>query len=428
MLSRGRRMGKVKMEKLQGSRIARQALERTVALIDRFGSRLVGSDACRHTADALHAELANYADKAVKESFWLHPGAFLGWIRILVVLYPVSLVFLWMDLPLISLLLTSAGILVMVLEFFLYKEIIDPIYPKVEGVNVYGTIEPEGEVRHTFLFSGHHDSARVFNFFTNKPSLYIFRIGFGLGLYFVQLAVALARTVGAMIEGSLFSVSIPPVFYLIAVIILTLGFPLVAHLWFFASKEGTPGAGDNLIASSMALELARYLSLQKQNGHPLKHTRVIVASFDGEEAGLRGSRAFFTKHAPDFAGQSVWNFNVDCPYDAKDLFFLTSDINGSVKLSQRMATECVNISHSMGYDAFSQPIAFLTGGTDAAEAAKVGVEAVTLMAMPWGNKGRNSVYHTPNDLPDAIDVLAVEETLSIAIKFIERLEADEIIL
>ena len=154
----------------------------------------------------------------------------------------------------------------------------------------------------------------------------------------------------------------------------------------------------------------------------------MLVSFDGEEAGLRGSRAFFSKHASDFAGQSVWNLNVDCPYDAKDLFFLTSDINGSVKLSQRMATECVNISHSMGYDTFSQPIAFLTGGTDAAEAAKVGVDAVTLMAMPWGNKGRNSVYHTPNDLPEAIDPLAVEETLSIAIKFIERLEIDDIIL
>ena len=76
-----------------------------------------------------------------------------------------------------------------------------------------------------------------------------------------------------------------------------------------------------------------------------------------------------------------------------------------------------------GIEAFSQPIAFLTGGTDAAEAAKAGLEAVTLMAMPWGNKERASVYHTPDDLPEAIDPKAVEQTLSIAIRFIEHVDA-----
>ena len=80
----------------------------------------------------------------------------------------------------------------------------------------------------------------------------------------------------------------------------------------------------------------------------------------------------------------------------------------------------------MGYDAFSQPIAFLTGGTDAAEAAKIGVEAVTLMAMPWGNKERAAVYHTPDDVPSAIDPVAVEETLSIAIRFIEKVDQNEL--
>ena len=79
----------------------------------------------------------------------------------------------------------------------------------------------------------------------------------------------------------------------------------------------------------------------------------------------------------------------------------------------------------MGYEAFSQPIAFLTGGTDSAEASKAGCEAVSLMAMPWDNKDRNQVYHTPADLPDAIDPLAVEETLSIAIRFIGQVDSGE---
>jgi hypothetical protein len=43
--------------------------------------------------------------------------------------------------------------------------------------------------------------------------------------------------------------------------------------------------------------------------------------------------------------------------------------------------------------------------------------------LPWGNKDRASVYHTPDDLPEAIDPKAVEQTLSIAIRFIEHVDA-----
>ncbi len=62
-------------------------------------------------------------------------------------------------------------------------------------------------------------------------------------------------------------------------------------MWFFASNKRTSGAGNNFIASTMALEIGRYYS---QN--TLKHTRIIIASFDAEEEGLRGSRAFAKKY------------------------------------------------------------------------------------------------------------------------------------
>ncbi len=42
--------------------------------------------------------------------------------------------------------------------------------------------------------------------------------------------------------------------------------------------------------------------------------------------------------------------------------------------------------------------------------------------MPWANEGPSSVYHTPQDTVDAIDEKAVEQTISIAIKFIEHLD------
>jgi hypothetical protein len=411
------------MEKLQAGKMAKEALKLTKALVDKHGPRLVGSEACMNTAKDLQEELAKHCDSTQADRFILHPGAFLGWIRMMVVLYPIALGFLWFKLPLPAFLLGLLGIVAMVYEFFLYKELIDPFFAPATGVNIHGVIEPEKEVRQTVVFSGHHDSARIFNFYSKNPKLYIFKVMGALGSFIALFAFAFGWTLLALGSGTLLAAGFPSGAPLIPLLLLTVMLPVVANLWFFASDEGTPGAGDNLIACAMAVELSRYFSRNKDNGFPLAHTRLIFASFDGEEAGLRGARAFYSKYKDQLLATPTWNFNVDCPYFAKDLFFLTSDINGSVKLSQEMATKCVTIARSMGFEAKSQPIAFLTGGTDAAEAAKVGIRAVSLMAMPWETNEVGAVYHTPRDLPESIEPLVVEETLSIAIRFIEQTDA-----
>jgi len=416
-------MTKVRMEKLQAGKMAKEALLLTKALVDKHGPRLVGSEACKNTAMDLQDELSKHCDSTQADRFSLHPGAFLGWIKLMVVLYPIALGFLWFRLPLFSFLLSLVGMLSMIFEFFLYRELLDPFFPSVTGVNVHGVIEPEKEVRQTVIFSGHHDSARVFNFYAKNPKLYIFKVMGALGSFIGLFLIAFVWMVYDLGPRTLFATGGPAGISLAILLLLTAMLPVVANLWFFASDEGTPGAGDNLISCAMAVQLSRYFSRNKDNGIPLAHTRLIFASFDGEEAGLRGARAFYAKYKNQLVTTPTWNFNVDCPYFAKDLFFLTSDINGSVKLSQEMATKCVTIARSMGFEAKSQPVAFLTGGTDAAEAAKVGIHAVSLMAMPWETNEVGAVYHTPRDLPESIEPQVVEETLSIAIRFIEQTDA-----
>ena len=77
-------------------------------------------------------------------------------------------------------------------------------------------------------------------------------------------------------------------------------------MWFFASKKGTPGAGDNMIASQMAITIGRYFK-----DHPLSHTRIVMASFDAEEEGLRGARAFAKLHRQEFQQLPTTLLNVD---------------------------------------------------------------------------------------------------------------------
>ncbi len=64
------------------------------------------------------------------------------------------------------------------------------------------------------------------------------------------------------------------------------------------------GADDNASGTAALFALAKYLS-----GHPPEHS-VIFAAFDGEEAGLRGSRAFVA-HPPVDLAAIVVNVNVD---------------------------------------------------------------------------------------------------------------------
>lgn len=397
------------------TQMANNALAYTQELITRHGPRLAGSKADANAAQDLFERMRQDFDQARTHKFRAHPNAFLDWIKVLVGIYVFCLVLVWMQYPGLSALLLAAGLAIMVLEFFLYKEVIDPLFPKVTGTNVWGTIEPAGEVQQEVILSGHHDSARIFNFFIHQPELYSLRVMGGIGvfvLFFVYSVILLFLRPETL---ELWQITLNGIF--------TFFLLLVGQLWFFASDQGTPGAGDNLISSALAMQVGNYFQSQKAQGNPLQHTRVHVVSFDAEEAGLRGARAFFESHHDFFEARRTYVFNVDCPYYLKDTFFLTSDINTGVQLSTEMAERCVKIAHELGYPAKSKPITFLTGGTDAGEAAKYDIQATTLMAMPWDNSERASVYHTP-DTVDKVEPKAVEAVMGIAIGFIEQVDRE----
>lgn len=194
------------------------------------------------------------------------------------------------------------------------------------------------------------------------------------------------------------------------------------QLWFFASKKATPGAGDNLASTSMAIEALRHLAENKKAGKGLKHTRVKAISFDAEEEGLRGAYAYAKKHKAEFTKVPTYLYNIECLYYLEDMFFMTSDINCSVKLSNEFAESCAKSSKKLGYPSETKDITFLTGGTDAGELAKYGVHATTLMGMPWDNSERASVYHTPNDTIDKVDKKAVKAGLEIFFDIVNKFD------
>ncbi|MBE2221729.1 MAG: M28 family peptidase [Anaerolineae bacterium] len=396
---------------------AQRATTLTGKLIDTIGTRPSGSAASRQTADALKLEAESFADRAWTEDFEVHPKAFLGWIRILVILYVTAVILLWFQIYWLAAFLTTLGLVIMAAQFFLYRELLDRFFPKETGRNVLAVIEPVGEVKGQLLISGHHDSSFVFNFFANRPELYPARVMGGLGIYGLLLVVSWGLTIWQLAAGAAFSWN-----WLVTAVFSVL-FLWAVQLWWFASPDATPGAGDNLASSAAAWEALRLLAAQKANGQGLQHLRLIAASWDAEEAGLRGARAWV--HGQNSHVElPTWNLNLECLYNVDDLFLLTSDINGSVKLSEALSGRCQRLLVENGRSVDLHPIAFLTGGTDAAELAKGGAQATTFMGMLWSNDERGSVYHTPADTLDAVSEEALAVSIELALKLAADLDAE----
>ncbi|MFA6846266.1 MAG: M28 family peptidase [Sphaerochaetaceae bacterium] len=412
------------IETLKAGKLAKLALALTATLITQFGPRPTGSEACLATAQSLHDSYEEFCDKAFIDEIPLHSEAFYLWIKILVILYPSLLLLLWIGLPCIATAVLAFFVFYLVREAVLFKPLKERWTKAKKGRNVWAAIEPKGEVKKTVIFSGHHDSAPLFKYNRLEKLPYYKKVLFPLLLCLLLAIECVLQLLTEILTGQLFSLGLPPTSLTIFLAFLSLGFPFVLGLWDFVSKEGSPGAGDNLVSSCMTIELSRYFDWKRRSQEALDHTRLVFVSFDGEESGLRGSRMWFREHRELLKGSLMLNF--DCPYYADQIKFLDKDVNGSVQLSSRLAHQMVVLAQGMGYPAKSQSIPFFSGGTDAAEGARAGIESCTLTAVAWGDQRYPEVYHTAGDTVDAVEEKAIERAISLAVRFVELVDKDQL--
>lgn len=395
---------------------AKRVLEKTGEIIDFCGPRPTGSEACRKSAGMLEDLYKKGCDRVSLEAFSTHPASFLSFMKYYAVTYAVSLVLLILGggLVWVAALLLLVGTLLSLSQLVFYKEYFDFAHPKKSGVNVYGSIEPEGEVRQQIIVAGHHDSAFEFSFLASRfQKYYAIRITIGVVCYVALCAAVLAWAFWQAKTGQ------APGFSRAVIWLGILGSFFVLPFYRFLSGRLSPGAGDNLVASVMAGELAGIFGGAKKEGEPLlKHTRVIAASFDAEECGLRGSRDFVKRHKAELRALPTYVLNIDSIYQLAELKFLTSDLNGFTKLSQAMALQCRDTAEALGYGTALAPMVFGGGATDAAEFAAAGIPATTLLAMSTKHVREGLTYHTCADTVDAIEPAAVAAGLDVCYHYV----------
>ena len=170
---------------------ARYARDLVQAICTQVGPGMPGSPQERERAAMIKTELETHLgpEKVAVEEFTFAPGAFLG-SQLISSLFVLASALLNMSLGCLpgvspcvtavaALLFSTGAALLLILEFVMGFELVDPLFKKQQSLNVIGTLRKpgSGEVKRLLILSGHHDSALEFTWLRFTGYGYFFPAG-----------------------------------------------------------------------------------------------------------------------------------------------------------------------------------------------------------------------------------------------------------
>lgn len=384
------------------------------------GPGLPGSSQERERAYIIKKELESHlgVSNVEIEEFNVAPEAFLGSFPISAFLILIATLLnissehfrgiaTWIT-TIVALVFSISAVLLIVFEFILYFEIIDPFLKKKKSVNVIGKLcKPETKnVKHLLILSGHHDSALEltwlrflkYGFFIPLATIFI---GFIL-LIFMNII----QMVGVA-NGNVDLVRIGTLGW------MPLAFPIVPSIifaMFFSRgrKNGgiVPGAVDNLSASALSVAMCRFLV--RNPSYIPDDTEVRFISFGSEEAGIRGSKNYVKRHLEELKQLDVRLLNFEM-VAYPEIGILTSDVNDTVKNSPEMVKSVIEAAERAGVPYEVKPYPRGGGGSDAGSFSQAGLKATTL--LPFKMPKQMIAFH--HQKWDDYNILTTEPLLNV---------------
>ncbi|VUT24128.1 MAG: Peptidase family M28 [Candidatus Methanolliviera sp. GoM_oil] len=397
-------------------------------VVDTVGPRESGGAEEKEAGLMLEEELKKYCDSTAREDAAYHPRAFVGFIPYAMIAIYLSIAFFWVN-PLISSILCVAALAVTLTEFGRYMEVVDFLFPKRVGTNVYGRIKPKEEIKQTVVFSGHLDSAYQFNVWAWFKAYWgvIITVLAIVNVLFV-LVVSLIRMV--TIEGAFWSFNLGNYIALVGsggvyrylwYIMVAVGVVTLPML-FFLNRRSVPGAADNMSGIAISLGVAKYLDDEKKKGGFVpKKTEVLIMGVTGEEAGLRGMRRWLDRHEEEMKEHPYMLINIDTVFDFEAMGVIEKEVSIGAKHDPELVDMIYNIAaKDLGYKFKRADLPF--GATDAAEWSRRGHRATNMLAAPF-DSGLPPNYHTFLDTYDRIDARSLEAMLDICITFLKKIDS-----
>ena len=398
----------------QLSALTQNAAAQIGHICETFGPRPCGDKGETEAQAYLFGQLQPLADTAVRETFEVHPEAFMAFVPVAGTMMlgatatNLLSAFKKKAAAAASVGLVAGALTTVVKEFGLYHEFLDRFYPKKTSGNVIGVRKASGETKRRIIISGHTDSAPEWTY-TYK-----------LGSHGVVIVVAYAlagvtySTVTSILSLVLKNRSLVKKLALGQAVFV----PAYGLLYKFTNnKRYVDGANDDLTGTMTAVSVMKYLA---DNDIRFENTEVVALLTGGEEAGLRGAKAFFRAH-PEYANDGVETVFVgfDTIRDAEYMMLYNRDMTGFVRNDDRVCALVRGCAADMGLDV---PVgAIPLGSTDAAAASQAGVPAAGFVAM---DPAPARYYHTRLDTADNLMPDTIRQGIELALRTVFRFDAE----
>lgn len=369
------------------------------------GPRPAGSEQEHEAQKLMAAELDGACDKVEIEPFDVHPGAFLGWILTDGIMMIAAIVLFFFGMSAIALALCALSLIFAIVEFLLYKKLLDPFFPKKTSHNVVAVRKPKGEVKRRIIFSGHADSANEWRFTYYGGSKLLVPI---IGLSFVGILLGLVLGIWAVAAGHAFSAADSGALNVMRYVFLAWIPILFTALFFENKKRPVMGANDDLTGCFISMAVVKYM---QQHDIRFENTEIWVVLTGSEEAGLRGAKAFCKAHKNELSDVETVFVGLDTIRDYDFAAVYSRDLTGTVKNDAGACALVKEAAKQTGLDLPYKSVFF--GATDAAAVTQAGMKAVSVAAM---DPAPAKYYHTRLDTADNLDIKTVEAVLGVALE------------
>ncbi len=377
-----------------------------------FGPRPVGSEAEKKAQEYMQADLEKWCDSVERQEYKCSDKAFMAWVPLGATLLILNIVFFTLGWAALGFACTALTLFFIFGEFIFNKPVIDVFFKKKTSGNVYGVRKASGDTKKRIILSGHTDSAFEWTY-TYKGGRPV--VATVIGVSVVSMLLGLGANIYAMVhfggafgsvvwgaEGNLALRIISVLMYITLPI-------LIAAIRFCNYKLPVMGANDDLTGCFISCAVAKFLS---DNDIRFENTEVCVLCAGGEEAGLRGSKAFAK------ANKAMFNDGIETVFVGFDTIrepeFVKAydrDMTGVVKNDRRVAELIQAAARNTGVDV---PIgAIELGATDAAAMSQAGVPASSLTAM---DPSPARYYHTRLDDANNLSAQAIDMGVKIALE------------
>ena len=348
------------------------------------------------------------------EDFSVHPAAFMGWIPAAAVIGMLAVLFYWLTytgavtgsgLAIASVVLTLLAVACLVVEFLMYREFVDFLFPRKVSRNVMARRAPKGEVKRRIIFGGHTDAANEWTYSLHGG--------------IKSLAPVMGGSIGGLIAVTIFDIvwliysftggAYDSKFWLVCGIIQIILIPFFIAICFFINwKVIVDGANDNLTADFIAMGVLKEMA---ENDIRFENTEVCALLSGSEEAGIRGALAYAKAHKEELENTETVFIAMDTMREVSQLQIYTQGCTGTQKNSNAVAEIIYEAGQNCGIEMPETEL--YPGAIDAEGFSRLGLLASGFCGV---NHDPKTYYHTRLDTADNISEECINLSLDICLE------------